>query len=346
VTWEDRLLTDDQLGVGAQPHDGRFAARAVSLIDHQKRNWPLLEQGYRAFRRLSSRRLRPDPEGAEIVLQHNPHRIRSTAARIDSASVASRECFLCPQSLPVEEKGIAYGPELIVLCNPYPVLDNHLSIVHREHIEQKIDGNVETLLTLARDLAPDFFVLYNGPGCGASAPDHLHFQACSRDRLPIEVALSQVDDPQGERCEICDRGRQSFELFTLSDNNRTAIVFRGNNSQEIADWVYATLKELPLPEEASEPPVNIVCTHDRGDWTLFLFPRSRHRPSCFYSEKVIVSPGAIDMAGVIVLPRADDFERIGPAEIAEIYSEVSVDEDRVTRVLERLGLSEGAEELA
>src|SRR6185503_6882728 len=141
--------------------------------------------------------------------------------------------------------GIAYNDDLVILCNPFPVLDRHLSVVHREHSPQQIDGNLETLLSLAHDLGSSYFVLYNGPECGASAPDHLHFQACSRELLPIEENLYEDEPVLLEDCSSCDEtAKNTFELFTLGGCGRSVIVFRGGNREEIAHWVDAQIREL------------------------------------------------------------------------------------------------------
>ena len=194
MRWEERIITARELTPYlTEQDDGRLTREVNALIEHQKQTWPMLAEGYAAFEAMETKRIEVD--GSGVIVQHNPKRIRSTAARVDKASVGARACFLCPDSLPVEERAIRYGDDLMILCNPFPVLDRHLSIVHRDHAPQQIEGNVEMLLMLARDLSPDFFVLYNGPRCGASAPDHLHFQACSREGLPVEALLA--DEPVG-----------------------------------------------------------------------------------------------------------------------------------------------------
>jgi hypothetical protein len=281
-----------------------------------------------------------------VIVQHNPKRIRSTAARVDDASIGARACFLCPDGLPAEEKAIEYGDELMILCNPFPVLDRHLSVVHREHTAQQIDGNLETMLHLARDLAPDYFVLYNGPRCGASAPDHLHFQACSREGLPVDSLLAE-EPTEAAHCDICATGAgEGFELFTLTNGGRTIVVFRGSRADELAGWVYKTIGELSRDSFGNEPMVNIISAYDKNQWTVYLFPRARHRPACFFAEgeaRLLVSPGAIDMAGVIVVPERSHFERIGGEQVEAIYAEVSLGEDRVIEVVERVAsVAEGA----
>lgn len=350
MIWEERIITAQELKPYLAAQNGGSVIEHVNaLIEHQKKNWPMLAEGYAAFEAMETKRVQVD--GSDVIVQHNPKRIRSTAARVDKASVGARACFLCSDSLPVEEKAIAYGDDLMILCNPFPILDRHLSIVHRDHTAQQIDGNLELMLQLARDLAPDYFVLYNGPQCGASAPDHLHFQACSRAGLPIEALLA--DDPsEAAHCDICaTNASEGFELFTITNGGRTVIVFRGNMEDELAGWVYQTINELSRDSFGNnsfgnEPMVNIISTYDKNQWTVYLFPRARHRPACFFAEgeeRLLVSPGAIDMAGVIVVPERDHFERIRAEQVEAIYAEVSLAEDSVIEVVERVAsVAEGA----
>lgn len=339
MNWDERIISREELSRylnGAVRRN--LVAQVSAMIEQQYATWPLLREGYDALAHIETKRI--TVADSEVVVQHNPKRIRSTAAAVDKTSVDKRPCFLCAENLPVEEKGIAYGSELVILCNPFPILDKHLSIVHRRHIEQKIDGNIETLLAMAADLAPDYFVLYNGPRCGASAPDHLHFQACSRELLPVEQELKSGDPAEEAHCSVCEETRRdSFELFSLEGYGRSVIVFRGGNAEEIALWFYRVLDELPRDGQAAEPMMNIICTYESETYTLYVFPRTRHRPSYFFAEgdeRLLVSPGAIDMAGVVVVPEREHFAKLGREQMEAIYSEVSFSDAAVGEILERV----------
>jgi (2Fe-2S) ferredoxin len=327
MNWDAKIISDRELRAYQDDEIGQsLESRVAALIDQQTDTWPQLHEGREAFAQIETKRV--SVEESEVVVQHNPRRIRSAAASVDKESVENRTCFLCPESLPAEEKGIAYGDDLVILCNPFPVLDQHLSIVHREHVPQQIEGNVSRLLSLAHDLGSSYFVLYNGPESGASAPDHLHFQACSRELLPIEENLFKDEPALSEDCSYCEEtARKSFELFTLGGCGRSVVVFRGGNPEEVAHWVYAVIKELAAQTDKGEPLINIVCTYDPKLWTVYLFPRAKHRPACFFAEgeeRLIVSPGAIDMAGVVVVPEREHYDKIDSERLAAIFSEVSI----------------------
>ncbi|HXF06074.1 MAG TPA: DUF4922 domain-containing protein, partial [Blastocatellia bacterium] len=184
VVWNERLLTlteTERLSASGWP------ALLDVLMAHQQQSWPLLKEGVEGLSRVQVKELALD--GIRLVAQHNPRRLTSTTAAVDDRAIRQRQCFLCPEGLPPEEKGLPYGEEFVILCNPFPILSGHLTIVHRDHRPQALAGVFHVLLDLAHDLAPDYFVLYNGAKCGASAPDHLHFQAARRGKLPIEEHL-------------------------------------------------------------------------------------------------------------------------------------------------------------
>ena len=339
MNWDERELS----GQGSSD----LVSKIDALIEQQKRTWPLLARGYSALEGIETKPLIVDR--SEVFAQHNPGRIKSTSASVDKESVEKRSCFLCAENLPPEEKAIRYGDNLMIMCNPFPILDRHLSIVHRAHVPQQIDGNVELLLSLSKDLAGRFFVLFNGAQCGASAPDHLHFQACSRKLLPVEADLGRFDS-SGES-EWKSARLAGVAVSALSDCGRNVIVFRGSDEQAMARAIYSILGLLWQKTARPEPMINLVMTGDKeGDvfsWTAYLFPRSRHRPSCFFAEgedRMMVSPGAIDMAGVIVVPDASDFRRIDAEQVRRIYREVTLEDHIMREIMSTAATGAGRED--
>jgi len=339
MSWTGRLLeTHDRDSV--RPAEA-LSDRVDDLIIHQRQNWPLLSDGYRGLAAVKTRRLEsPDMPGSYVLVQHNPARIRSTAAAVDRASIESRKCFLCPENLPPEEVGLEYSSEFVVACNPFPVLDRHLSIIHRRHIEQVLDGYVEALVELARDLGSSYLVLYNGPRCGASAPDHLHLQACSRAVLPIEASLGRLHPVRCRAATTEAVNEGGLIVGVLEDFGRNLIVLRGRTTPDLAGAIEQLLINFAdATGSDTEPMVNLIVTHERGLWTVYLFPRARHRPASFFAEgdqQIMISPGAIDMAGVIVAPREEDFEKVGAKEALGIFTEVSASKQLVRELAESL----------
>jgi len=292
----------------------------VSDIDHlladQIANWPLLTRGVEGLRASQTRVERV--AGRDLYVRHIPHRIISTTAAVDAASIAKRPCFLCASNLPKEEHGIPFDSEFAIYCNPFPILDRHLTIVRVDHRPQRIAGSFPAMLRLAEALS-DSFILYNGPRCGASAPDHMHFQACSRELFPIEQDARGIPGP------------------SMPDYGRKVFVFRGRDASKLAGRLEALIAILEtVTRSEGEPMVNIAAHFENGDWTAFVFPRGRHRPKAYETGERTVSPATIDLSGVLVVPIEKDFLEIRGPEIEEIFEEVTLPERQFEDALVRL----------
>ena len=294
------------------------------LFRRQVRAWPLLAKGLKGLECAQTRRVRID--WFDVFVRHIPHRVGSTTARVDRESVAMRPCFLCTANLPREEEGIEFG-DFTVYCNPFPVVNRHLTIAHREHREQRIAHQFGNLLDLAAFLA-GYFVIYNGPECGASAPDHLHFQAGSRELFPIgrDLLPNGNDTAELTAVTVPNYGRN---VFTLRGRDRSVLIHRLERAVDLLAETSGKQKE---------PLINIAAFHDSHEWVTYLFPRAKHRPEVFYTGELTVSPAAIDLCGIFVVPLAEDFERITGDAIAAIFREVTLPDvpfQEVARKLER-----------
>lgn len=291
----------------AQP-DENLSGQIDALLEYQRENWPLFREGEAALSQMQTRII---PEGhAQIVVQANPGRRKSTHARVDPQSISRRPCFLCPENIPPEEKGIAFG-DLVILPNPYPVLRRHFTVPSREHTPQRLEGRVAGMLELARALGPDMLVFYNGPGCGASAPDHFHFQACANSAIPLFTHL-----PAGG-----EDGKLALTSF-----GRRLLVCRDRGAGNTVDFVSRVLESLPA--EDPEPLINVLAVYREGRYLTVLWPRSKHRPECYFKEgeaQIAVSPAALEMAGILVVADPDHFDRVDQQAAVSIYREVSLD---------------------
>ena len=188
-----------------------------SLFKRQLRAWPQLSTGVEGLARATTRPARID--WFDIYIRHIPHRMASTTAAVDRESVAKRPCFLCAANLPSEEEGLPFDENFTIYCNPFPIVDHHLTIAHREHGSQRIADQFGNMLDLAAALT-GYFVVYNGPECGASAPDHMHFQAGSRVLFPIEhdtAGITGVTIPNYGRNVILLRGQDRSALIDRMD---------------------------------------------------------------------------------------------------------------------------------
>jgi hypothetical protein len=297
---------------------GSLSVRIEQLFQDQLTRWPQLRDGVEGLTRARSREL--DVRGFRVRATHIPHRIGSTTAQVDAESIRQRPCFLCSKNLPDQQRTVGFGRDFAVAYNPYPILEGHLTIVLREHSPQRIEHRFATMLKLATEL-PGYVVLYNGPECGASAPDHMHFQACRYDQMPL----------------IADRTHAS--KGTIPGYPRSVFVLQDSQSARLARSFSHLLEALTVHNNGRpEPMVNLVALHESGRWTVFVFPRAKHRPEIFHSGQLTWTPGTIDLCGVVVLPVASDLDRITSAEIEQVFSEVSLDPQNVEKIAERLEL--------
>jgi len=320
MSWEERIIGVDALRpYMSNESEPDFRGLVEGLARQQSETWPMLRDAVAGLARVEYKEL--SVRASEVLAQFNPQRIVSTAAKVDAAAIKQRPCFLCAENLPPEERGVAFGDDFVALYNPFPVLPRHLVITSRRHIPQTIEGNFGTLLDLALDLGGEFFVVYNGAACGASAPDHLHFQACERERLPIIREIGNW----GRRILSND---SRIETFTLKDYRLNALIARGNDREALIEWFDRAVWLLAEVTDAeSEPMINLVATRDGDRWTLIVFPRSKHRPDRYFAEgdaKLTVSPAAIDLSGVLVVPQPDHFAKITSRDVEEIYAEVTL----------------------
>jgi hypothetical protein len=295
----------------------RLAAAVDHLLTQQTAAWPLLAQGVAGLSEAETKTLAIG--AATIAVRHIPHRMRNTTAKVDAASVQARPCFLCVDHLPPEQKGVGFGEEWVALANPFPILGRHLTIVHRDHTPQRCAGRFPDLLALAQAL-PGYFVIYNGPECGASAPDHLHFQACERTFFPIEPATREQPGP--------------VALYHPS----RPVVLRGEDPAALAAEMARVAAALQaLTGKEPEPLLNAAAFWSAAGYTAYLFPRRRHRPAAFDRGERLVSPAAIDLCGVLVTPRAADYETLTAREVAALFDEVTLGPADLGALAARLG---------
>jgi hypothetical protein len=331
MDWQKKIISIDEL----QPYfedeqKNSLHAQAKALLAQQGCTWPQLREAICGMDAVKYRPLRA--KDYDVLVQFNPRRMISTSAEVDEASIKQRPCFLCVNNLPPEEQGIFFGADHVMLCNPAPVLRDHLVIASRTHTPQAIEGYFPVMLELAEGLGEEWFVLYNGPRCGASAPDHMHFQACARAAVPLFNDFKQLiregAPARGGAVRKFDDYR--INLFALSSRER--------------EWMNETfnraLKHLAaVTRTDDEPLLNLLATYQNEQWTVFILPRTKHRPDCYTAEgdkHLTISPAAIDLAGVLVAPQPDHFARITAQNVTEIYEEVTLDQARYHEVFRRL----------
>ena len=287
----------------------------LQLIEDQKRNWPDYAKRIEQLDRLKIKEF--DFGQYKILAQFNEDRAISSGAKTDSKSIANRKCFLCKENRPKVQIGLPLNERFTLLVNPFPILKNHLTIPYNSHEPQNIVKVINDFLIFSKSL-DDFILFYNGPKCGASAPDHLHFQAIKKNQLPFENEYkscrqhSLVNDNEGI-------------IYSIDNFGRKCIIIESKKMEVMVTFFNQIIQQLKTSEE--EPKINLFGSYDKETFKLFLFPRKVHRPSQFYEEGdkyMMVSPGAIDMGGVLVLPRECDFNKIDSNFITNIYKQVSL----------------------
>ena len=302
-----------------------LAGELQALLLQQQATWQLVRIGYKS---LESVRVKSfDFNLIQWRVQFNPGRLKSTTAKVDDSSIRSRPCFLCHDNLPPDQRGILYREEFIMLVNPYPIFPEHFTIAHVDHRPQRILSTVDSFLGLAADLSPEYLVLYNGPRCGASAPDHMHFQAGTRSFLPlVEDYLNVcarfgrllVDNGEVKIISV-DRYLPSFLALESASSKAMAAAFEA---------IYRVYQSVGGSND--EPMLNLLCWVDEGIWRLVLILRSKHRPDRYSARppaRILMSPAAIDLAGVGVIPVEDDFDRVDSETLKEIIEEVTLPGD-------------------
>lgn len=270
----------------------------TQLFLRERKAWKLLDENCSKMNSIEFKLLAWG-SNEEVVLQYNPLRITSSSAKVDKKSNEERKCFLCQENRPDVQQGIPYMDKYIILCNPFPILQNHITIALHSHVPQLIGKKIIDMLSLV-ELLPDYILFYNGPKCGASAPDHFHFQA----------------------------GLKTKVLLSSENSLRSCLRIEGETKEEAEEQFYYVLDYLKThqPNE-EEPMMNIVSFMENGKYIIHIFPRKQHRPWQYSAEgeaQLLVSPGAIDMAGMFIIPRKKDFDKIDRNDIEDIYTQVSM----------------------
>lgn len=334
--YKDRLRT---LEIKARQLKNRQSSATVGepsaldrFFDRQLRLWPEARQRYRDLGFVETRELNVGT--STFIAQFNPARICSTGATISKEAVASRPCFLCKENRPKEQLTKVQDGDYELLLNPYPILPMHFTIPARRHQPQQIRGLYGEMMQLLKHY-PDLTVFYNGPLCGASAPDHAHLQAGSSGVLPLQREWQRLS----RNLTVVAQCDEETTLSVIEDYPCAALVIQARHRSG-SERMFAMLDHaLPKVAGQGEPMINIVAWRIDDELITVFFPREKHRPDCYYktgSEQLLISPGALDMAGLLITPRHEDFERITP-ELAEVVlKECAISAEGMQALVERI----------
>jgi hypothetical protein len=259
-----------------------YSKSVNELFADQLRDWELAKINYGLLSKVKTREL--DFGAFRLLVQFNPERIRSSAAKVDAKSIEARPCFLCGQNRPKEQRGVSFGADMTFLVNPFPIFHKHLTIPSEQHTDQRIKNNFESMLNLAEAI-PDYVIFYNGPQCGASAPDHFHFQAGNKGFLPIE------DDFTDKKLVRLVADNKGVEIWQWIDYLRGILTIRGiDKGKLIESFNHFFHRFSELQPDKPEPMLNILAYYYTDGWVIHLLPRKIQRPQQFFAagEKQIL----------------------------------------------------------
>lgn len=302
---------------------------ARELLARQLAVWELARTNYEALKKVETKEFMFD--GFPVRVQFNPARIQSSAAKVDAKSIQERKCFLCPQNLPEVQEGVDYKGKYQLLVNPFPIFPEHFTIPAYEHVDQLILNRYGDMLDIAREL-DEYTLFYNGPKCGASAPDHVHFQAGNQGFLPIEKDVHNVSK------DIVHEGN-GIVVYTINNYLRNGLFIEATNKELAVQFFRRLYLLLDIPEGEKEPMMNVLAWYANHTWYSCVIPRAKHRPACFSAEgdaNILLSPASVDMGGVFITPLEKDFKKITADDIEQILKEVCIDDAKMQEIVTKL----------
>lgn len=337
--YKDRLRTME-LKARRQMLQGKADIMEDSSIsrffNRQLEKWDDARHRFRDLKHVETKKL-----SEEVRLQFNPARIVSTGAKIDKKTLGERPCFLCDKNRPKEQMSQQIDERFHLLVNPFPILPVHFTIPARKHQPQAIYknyGEMHRFLSLHSEL----MVFYNGPKCGASAPDHLHFQAGTSGILPLQTNWQRLS-------------RNLTDVISLNEEEKIAVVRDFivpafviiSKSEESDETLFHRLyKSMPMRGDETEPMMNIIAWRKEDEYISVVIPREKHRPEAYFAEgdaQVMVSPGALDMSGLIITPREEDFHKLTEESATTILQECGISTEKMNSIVTKLKTSKEAE---
>ena len=337
--YKDRLRTME-LKARQQMLQGKADIMEDSSIsrffNRQMEKWADARHRFRDLKHVETHQL-----SDQLKVQWNPARIVSTGAKIDKKTLGDRPCFLCDKNRPKEQISKQIDERFLLLVNPFPILPVHFTIPARKHQPQSIYknyGEMHRFLSLHSEL----MVFYNGPKCGASAPDHLHFQAGTSGILPLQANWQRLS-------------RNFTDIISLNDDEKIALIHDFvvpafviiSKSEDSDEALFHRLyKSMPVRGDETEPMMNIIAWRKGDEYISVVIPREKHRPEAYFAEgdaQMMVSPGALDMSGLIITPREEDFRKLTEESATAILQECGVSTDKMNSIVTKLKASKEAE---
>ena len=333
--YKDRLRTME-LKARQQMLQGKADIMEDSSIsrffNRQLEMWEDARHRFRDLKHVEVRQL-----SDQLKVQFNPARIVSTGAKIDKHTLGERPCFLCERNRPKEQMTKQIDDHFQLLVNPFPILPVHFTIPATKHQPQSIYrhyGEMHRLLSLHSEL----MVFYNGPKCGASAPDHLHFQAGTSGVLPLQTNWQRLSRSLTDVISLNDEEK----ISVLSDFLVPAFVIISKSEDSDEELFHRLYRSMPMRGDESEPMMNIIAWRKGDEFISVVIPREKHRPDAYFAEgeaQMMVSPGALDMAGLIITPREEDFSKINLDKATALLRECGISAEKMEAIVSNLKAS-------
>lgn len=333
--YKDRLRTME-LKARQQMLQGKADIMEDSSIsrffNRQLEMWEDARHRFRDLKHVEVRQL-----SDQLKVQFNPARIVSTGAKIDKHTLGERPCFLCERNRPKEQMTKQIDDHFQLLVNPFPILPVHFTIPATKHQPQSIYrhyGEMHRLLSLHSEL----MVFYNGPKCGASAPDHLHFQAGTSGVLPLQTNWQRLSRNLTDVISLTDEEK----ISVLRDFLVPAFVIISKSEDSDEELFHRLYRSMPMRGDESEPMMNIIAWRKGDEFISVVIPREKHRPDAYFAEgeaQMMVSPGALDMAGLIITPREEDFSKINLDKATALLRECGISAEKMEAIVSNLKAS-------
>lgn len=333
--YKDRLRTME-LKARQQMLQGKADIMEDSSIsrffNRQLEMWEDARHRFRDLKHVEVRQL-----SDQLKVQFNPARIVSTGAKIDKHTLGERPCFLCERNRPKEQMTKQIDDHFQLLVNPFPILPVHFTIPATKHQPQSIYrhyGEMHRLLSLHSEL----MVFYNGPKCGASAPDHLHFQAGTSGVLPLQTNWQRLSRNLTDVISLTDEEK----ISVLRDFLVPAFVIISKSEDSDEELFHRLYRSMPMRGDESEPMMNIIAWRKDDEFISVVIPREKHRPDAYFAEgeaQMMVSPGALDMAGLIITPREEDFSKINLDKATALLRECGISAEKMEAIVSNLKAS-------
>jgi SpoIID/LytB domain protein len=345
--YKDRLRTLE-IAARQQMLQGKQELMADSplqrFFNRQLEKWEAARQRYHDLRGAKTRELAVGTYSIQV--QWNPARMVSTGAKMDQKTIAERPCFLCEKNRPKEQIKKEVDGQYELLVNPFPILQQHFTIPSLRHQPQRILESYGEIHKLLEEF-PEMMVFYNGPQCGASAPDHAHFQAGTSGLLPLQTSWQRLSRNRTTLVSLND----DEDISMIDEYPCTALLIRSRSQygdEQLFRRLYEALEGVGSQNSGDsgvEPMMNIVAWRCDDDFLSVVFPRTKHRPDCYYKsggEQFVISPGALDMAGLIITPRQEDYERLTPEIALGILDEITLKGEALQQLIDALKAQGGS----